>query len=203
VTLPKSEGGLGVLNLRTQNEALLLKYLHKFFNKVDTPWVHLIWEKYYSNGTLPSDQKKGSFWWRDILKLLDTFKGMAMVTVSNGSTCKFWDDLWLNRVLKLHFPELYSFTSVPNISLRAALSVEGPHELFNLPISNIALQQLAALAQDLSTIQEVHDSDIWSYIWGSAFFSSSKAYKHLTGHRIVHVSFKWLWKSAVILVCLL
>ena len=35
VCTPKPEGGLGVLNLRTQNEALLLKHLHKFFNKVD------------------------------------------------------------------------------------------------------------------------------------------------------------------------
>ena len=59
-----------MLNLRTQNDALLLKYLDKFFNKVDIPWVHLIWEKYYANGALPSAQKKGSFWWRDILKLL-------------------------------------------------------------------------------------------------------------------------------------
>lgn len=31
VTRPKDEGGLGVLDLRTQNEALLLKHLHKFF----------------------------------------------------------------------------------------------------------------------------------------------------------------------------
>ena len=37
VCLPKKEGGLGVLNLRTQNEALLLKHLHKFFNRVDVP----------------------------------------------------------------------------------------------------------------------------------------------------------------------
>ena len=42
VCLPKEEGGLGVLNLKTQNEAMLLKNLHKFFNKVDTPWVQLI-----------------------------------------------------------------------------------------------------------------------------------------------------------------
>ena len=33
VCLPKDEGGLGVLNLRTQNDALLLKHLHKFFNR--------------------------------------------------------------------------------------------------------------------------------------------------------------------------
>ena len=34
--LPKEEGGLGVLNLKTQNEALMMKNLHKFYNKVDT-----------------------------------------------------------------------------------------------------------------------------------------------------------------------
>jgi hypothetical protein len=37
VCLPKEEGGLGVLNLSIQNEALLLKNLHKFFNKMDIP----------------------------------------------------------------------------------------------------------------------------------------------------------------------
>ena len=42
VCLPKSQGGLGVINLTTQNEALLLKNLHKFFNRLDIPWVHLI-----------------------------------------------------------------------------------------------------------------------------------------------------------------
>ena len=31
VCIPKDEGGLGVLNLQTQNEALLLKHLHKFY----------------------------------------------------------------------------------------------------------------------------------------------------------------------------
>jgi hypothetical protein len=58
VCLPKEEGGLGVLNLKTQNEALLLKNLHKFYNKVDTPWVHLVWDKHYHNGKLPSHIKK-------------------------------------------------------------------------------------------------------------------------------------------------
>jgi len=59
VCMPKKEGGLGVLNLRTQNDALLLKHLHKFFNRYDIPWVNLIWELYYSNGSLPSSRKKG------------------------------------------------------------------------------------------------------------------------------------------------
>jgi len=31
------KGGLNVINLRLQNDALLLKQLHKFYNKVDVP----------------------------------------------------------------------------------------------------------------------------------------------------------------------
>ena len=49
VQKPKQKGGLGVLNLRLQNNALLLKLLHKFYSKQDIPWVNLIWNRYYSS----------------------------------------------------------------------------------------------------------------------------------------------------------
>lgn len=65
----KEEGGLGVLNLKTQNEALLLKHLKKFFNKEDIPWLSLVRESCYDSDNLPPQGRKGSFWWRDILKL--------------------------------------------------------------------------------------------------------------------------------------
>lgn len=94
VSRPKDERGLGVIDLKSQNEALLLKNFHKFFNKADIPWIHLVWEKYYSNGKLSNHTKKGSFWWKDILKLRDKFKGMAFVAVRNGSSSLLWDDYW-------------------------------------------------------------------------------------------------------------
>jgi hypothetical protein len=53
VTKPKAKGGLGVINLRLQNEALLLKNLQKFFNKEGMPWVKLLWINYYNNGHVP------------------------------------------------------------------------------------------------------------------------------------------------------
>jgi hypothetical protein len=62
VTWPKSKGGLGVIKLRIQNEAVLMKNLDKFFSKADLPWVKLIWNKYYSNGSLPGNRMNGSFW---------------------------------------------------------------------------------------------------------------------------------------------
>jgi hypothetical protein len=33
---------LGVIKLETQNEALLLKYLHKFYNNHNLPWINII-----------------------------------------------------------------------------------------------------------------------------------------------------------------
>jgi hypothetical protein len=58
----KENGGFGVLDLQTQNESLILRNLHKFFNKANIPWVHLLWSYYYSHGSLPmAHVRRGSF----------------------------------------------------------------------------------------------------------------------------------------------
>ena len=85
----KEEGGLGIINLELQNQALLMKNLDKFFNRKDIPWVNLVWEKHYKNGRLQGTVKKGSFWWRDVLKLLIPFKEMANIQVNSGDSCFF------------------------------------------------------------------------------------------------------------------
>jgi hypothetical protein len=85
----KSEGGLGIINLHTQNEALLMKNVDRFFNKKDIPWVHMVWEKLCSNNRLPAHTRKGSFWWRDIVKLLPLFKEFAQIQINNDKTCFF------------------------------------------------------------------------------------------------------------------
>jgi hypothetical protein len=98
--------------------------------------VELIWNKHYRNGKLPSSSiPKGSFWWRDALKLLEKFKGLASVSVANGQTCLLWDDLWNGQVRKLQFPELYSLAKNKGISLSKAHNTPDTHDLFNLPVS--------------------------------------------------------------------
>lgn len=58
----KEEGGLGIIDIGEQNKALLLKNLDKFFNSKEVPWVQMVWEKYYPEGKLPCNSRKGSFW---------------------------------------------------------------------------------------------------------------------------------------------
>jgi hypothetical protein len=76
---------MGIISLATQNDALLLKNLHKFYNRMDLTWVQLIWDNYYRNGSFPDGRPKDSFWWRGLLKLPTQLKGISSVQVQNGT----------------------------------------------------------------------------------------------------------------------
>lgn len=198
VCIPKEEGGLGVHNLKTQNDSLLLKHLDKFFNRANVPWVHLVWNRYYADGKLPilTANLRGSFWWRDILKLLDSYKGFAMISVQDGKSCFFWLDLWNGQTLQQTFPELFSYCKDDKISVSTVKSTPTAITLFHLPLSTEAYEQFLQLDTLIQNLQITTDSDKWIYTWGSGLFSSQKAYKSLMGSSPVHPIYKWLWKLA-------
>ena len=145
-TKPKNKGGLGVVELRSQNEALLIKHLDKFYNKRDIPWVNMIWQAHYSQGQIPhAATNKGSFWWRDLLNLCDKFRGVASCTVGNGTTVLFWLDVWICHHLQQKLPRLFSFAKDQKISVANFLSVTDMYEHFHLPLSDQAQQEYLEL----------------------------------------------------------
>lgn len=77
VCRPKNKGGLGVIDIKTQNMALLIKHLFKFYNKQDVPWVTLIWDAYYTGKIPHASDPVGSFWWKDVNHLSDVFRGIT------------------------------------------------------------------------------------------------------------------------------
>ena len=99
VCKPKNRGGLGVLNLKIQNEALLMKFLHKFYNKMDIPWVQLTWDTYYQQKIPQAVDPVGSFWWRDVLKLTPFFHGVSRINIVCGTITLFWKDIWSHEPL--------------------------------------------------------------------------------------------------------
>ena len=105
VCKPKNAGGLGVLNLKTHNMALLLKHLHKFYNKHDIPWVKLIWNAYYNDGQAPHSKRNyGSFWWMDCLSLNDIYRRLTRVKAYKGDTILLWKDKWQEQNLQDIYP---------------------------------------------------------------------------------------------------
>ncbi|TVU31706.1 hypothetical protein EJB05_23404, partial [Eragrostis curvula] len=195
VCLPKRERGLGIQRLTTQNDALFLKNLHKFYTRADLPWVKLLWSKYYSTGELPGLRKRGSFWWRCILKLQVIYKGLAQAQVQDGKSVLFWHDVWNGLLLSRQFPELFSFAKSKNISVQKALQTE-LISLFHLPLSVEAYNQFQQLDILMQGVQLTEDSDLWLYIWGNSNFTSAKAYKAMIGHADTHPAFAWMWSSS-------
>ena len=99
---PKDEGGLGIIDIKTQNKALLLKFLDKFYNHADIPWVKLTWDKLYHNNNTPPHARchVGSFWWKDVLKLHVDFRSLARCNPKLGNSVKFWGILGVTSALR-------------------------------------------------------------------------------------------------------
>ena len=141
VCRPKNQGGLGILDIYTHNKTLLMKNLHKFFNKHDIPWVQLIWETYYSEGQLPGNNMIGSFWWKSNLALMDQYKAMARCNVGDGRTAFFWDDLWHTSIFKHTYHHLHSFVRNPHVTVQAVINTEYIQDLFHLPLTTEAYEE--------------------------------------------------------------
>lgn len=132
--LPKEKGGLSIINLSLQNDALLMKHLSKFYNQADIPWVRLVWQKYYSNRVPHTAREMGSFWWRDIMRLNLLFRGIAKCQIGDGRSVCFWDDLWLDDEVLIHkYPRLALFARSDDISVYEVMHAEDLDSLFMLP----------------------------------------------------------------------
>jgi hypothetical protein len=143
---PKEQGGLGVLNLTIQNKALLLKNLHKFYNKHDIPCVNLIWSTYYSDGSVP-EQLIGSFWWKSHIKLIDYYKGMARCNLGDGNSVNFLSDLWSDQCLDHRLPHLLSVAKSTRATIQDVANAEFLEDLFHLPLSQEAHSEFAAFEE--------------------------------------------------------
>lgn len=115
---------------------------------------------------------------------------------SDGISCLLWDDCWNGQPLKLSFPELFSFTSKPSISLHQAALLNDISSLFNLPLLVQAFEQFHQINEIISSFHPSVEHDVWHYIWGNSTFSSKKAYRQLIGSRKVAPIFNWIWKSS-------
>src|ERR1041385_7007235 len=147
---------MGIMNLQLQNKALLLKHLHKFYNKADIPWVSLIWNSYY-NGNVPhATVMCGSFWWKDILTLADLYKPVVSIKVKVGDSLLFWSNGWIlnnsHRPLRDRFPHLFSFVKDDKLSVQDFITTVEVISLFYLPLSQQAAAELEVLSHWLHNL---------------------------------------------------
>jgi hypothetical protein len=159
---------------------------------------YLIWNIYYFDGEVPHASKdKRSFWWRDVLRLVDWFRGIAKCKVGDETTVLFWEDIRNDHLLQQKFPILYSFAKNKQVSVVQFLVNNDIDSQFHVLLSDQAFQEYQQLQQLLQHNQTTVDQkDSWHYIWGNSIYTSSKFY-HLP-YKNVHPpkAFIWIWDSS-------
>jgi hypothetical protein len=195
VCRPKDKGGLGIINLKIQNKALLLKHLDNFFNNEDIPWIHLVRDAYYHQAVPHATVLAGSFWWKNIISLSDEYRELTKCVVGNGSSVLFWSDQWTDGLLDSAFPRLFSYAKDKLQSVQDFFGRE-MIDSFHLPLSVQAYDELQSLQEIIhNTSLSAETSDSWILKSGNGIFKPSKIYKQAFSHIVTDPASKWLWKS--------
>jgi hypothetical protein len=121
--------GLGILNTRLMNLALMLKWIWKLYQNAEGLWADLIRAKYLGDRDLFDKEVPihGSQFWKAIRKIKWHFKSGAKHKVHNGKHTYFWLDWWTrNAPLRACFPRLFSFCSNPFITVQGGRVVGVP-----------------------------------------------------------------------------
>jgi hypothetical protein len=50
------------------------------------------------------------------------FRGLAACIIGNGRSVCFWEDIWNGSLLKLEYPQLFSYTRDPKVSVKTFMS---------------------------------------------------------------------------------
>jgi hypothetical protein len=108
------EGGLGIKNLRIQNDCLLTKFVHRFLTQPNSPWARWVVATHLQGkdfGDRPTTQTRV---WKQMWGLIDTYRNATCVQLGDGITTSLWKDKWTSDgPLCFQFPALFSHTSRP------------------------------------------------------------------------------------------
>jgi hypothetical protein len=91
--------------------------------------------------------------------------------VENGEINLFWHYKWANQVLAVEAPAQFSFAKNKMISVQKAFSHGDFTDLFQLPLSQVAFQQLQHIQQLIGDRPLSDNGDIRSYMLGVPIFT--------------------------------
>jgi hypothetical protein len=92
---PKVFGGLGIINTKVMNVALLTKWVRKLKQNEQGLWADLIRVKYL----LATMMTRRSQVWNNIEKIKHIFKVGVKFHVNNGRWIRLWTDTWTGKDL--------------------------------------------------------------------------------------------------------
>jgi hypothetical protein len=199
VCRPKEVGGLGLLNTKKMNQALLLKWVWRLYQEEDTIWANLIRAKYRDAKDIFSGSGQGgSQFWKGLHKVKHLFKVGAKHQVRDGARTSFWLDWWIGTSpLKDSFPSLFAICGHEAIPVATALQGEGLAIRFRRSFDQESTRQWRELCSLVDEVELVQGKDqiSWHLANSGKFSAKSLYFKLSQGTSVAH--FKDMWESKV------
>jgi hypothetical protein len=197
VCRPKDQGGLGIINTRLLNIALMTKWIWRLFDPDEhtSLWYKLLQAKYFNTDNIfAASNQGGSQFWRSLNKIKHFFKLGARFHVENGEKISFWTDWWVgDGPLAIRFPRLFDISSNKSISVALALPVSPASLSFRRSFGPEELELWTALVQETSVVSlsTLPDSVSWG-LESNGKFSVSSIYRKINqGPSLPHESLLW------------
>ena len=195
VCRPMECGGLGLVNTKTMNTALMLKWIWKLYQEDGSIWHLIVKAKYpEANNFLASPASGGSPFWRSLHKIKVLFKLGVRHVVGNGVRTLFWSDRWIgDGPLSRLFPRLFDICSDPAISVAEAFAPNSEGIVFRrtLDRERTASWEALAILVDSVALQDDPDRLVWA-LEPSGVFSVASMYRQLSqGATVAHAKDLW------------
>ena len=133
----KEEGGLGIRNLSTMNEALLGKWTWRFGVEDNSPWKIVIKLKYGTEaGGWFTRAPRGSYGvglWKDISKEPEQLKNDGFFELGDDCRIKLWEGVWCGETpLCVSFPFCYALAVSKGVMVSDFWENSGGDGVWNL-----------------------------------------------------------------------
>ncbi|GAB2298359.1 hypothetical protein Dimus_038529 [Dionaea muscipula] len=177
----KSDGGLGVKDLRVMNDCLLSKWIWKFGRDRSSLWRSVVCEVYNVDKRdwfINSNVFNGrvSRVWQNIVgikerrpNLWEFLLNKMAIRIGNGISIRFWHDRWIgNQPLKLAFPRLFAAAVHKDLSLDQVICNPSGERCWSLdfgvslgPRQRSQLHSLFAVIGRPPRLSRILDEVIW------------------------------------------
>uniref|UniRef100_A0A0V0IE94 Putative ovule protein n=1 Tax=Solanum chacoense TaxID=4108 RepID=A0A0V0IE94_SOLCH len=205
MNISKKIGGVGIRNMKFQNQSLMMKWLWKFASAENSLWKEVIAAKYGMRDkwmTTKVTSPYGSSVWRSISDLWDLVLERSYCKVGNGRKVAFWMDKWCGQVpLSQRFPDLYDLCQMQQATVAELWNDQGWNLHFRRNLNDWEMcritEFLVTLAQ-FSNLSEEEDSLVWN-VGSKGCFTVNSAYEDLNTVGIEEVEWPWkmIWKTKI------
>ncbi|KAE8776063.1 hypothetical protein D1007_51342 [Hordeum vulgare] len=161
---------------------------------------NIIWNTYYYERVPQGTEPCGSYWWRNILKLLDNFREFTWVQVNQGDTVLFWQDKWNigNSVipLKERLSRLFSYVKDPWTMVKEGLNTNDMSTWFNLPLLEQTYMELSTVHVLIGEFElSPNQNDVWYCPSTNKFYTPKSFYSYAHREQTLNPLLNSIWAS--------